>query len=106
MDMRVELNFLTPSMQHAEEANFRAEVLWIAGDFEQSFRTGAEQKAVEDLPVLQNQRRQLMGWREDYVGGGSFLSSMFVSGFADTGAVSQAQTLARVRRFVRDGGVG
>jgi hypothetical protein len=47
-----------------------------------------------------------MGWREDYVGGGSFLSSMFVSGFADTGAVSQAQTLARVRRFVRDGGVG
>jgi hypothetical protein len=43
MDMRVELELLIPGVQHTEEANFRAEVSWIAGDFEQSFRTGTEQ---------------------------------------------------------------
>jgi hypothetical protein len=52
MDMRVELELLIPSVQHTEEANFCAEVSWIAGDFEQSFRTGTEQQTVDDLPVL------------------------------------------------------
>ena len=53
MDMRVKFEFLTPGMQHAEEADFCAEMFGIAGDFEQCFRTGAEQEIVDDLLVLQ-----------------------------------------------------
>jgi hypothetical protein len=34
MDMRVKLELLVPGMQHAEEADFSAEVSWIAGDSE------------------------------------------------------------------------
>jgi hypothetical protein len=36
-------------VQHAEEADFRAEVSRIAGDFEKCFRTGAEQQAIDDF---------------------------------------------------------
>ena len=58
MDMGMESELLTPSVQHGEEADFCAEVSRIAGDFEKSFRTGAEQQIIEDLLVLQGQWRQ------------------------------------------------
>ena len=54
-------------MQHAEEANFRAETFQIACHFEKSFRTGTEQEIVEDFLVLQHQRRQAAGECEDHV---------------------------------------
>ena len=57
MDMRVEFEFLTPRMQHAEEADFCAEMLWITRNFEKRFRTGAKQEIVDDLFVLQRQWR-------------------------------------------------
>jgi hypothetical protein len=43
MNMRVKLEFLTPGMQHAEEADLGTEMAGIAGDFEQCFCTGPEQ---------------------------------------------------------------
>ena len=55
MHMRMKFEFLTPGVQHAEEADFSAEVFGIAGDFEKRFRTGAKQKIVDDLLVLQSQ---------------------------------------------------
>src|SRR6202171_44732 len=58
MDMGMKPELLTPSVQHGEEAEFRAEVSGIASDFEKSFRTGAEQQIIEDLLVLQGQWRQ------------------------------------------------
>src|SRR5260370_34787569 len=67
MNMRMNLLFLAPGMQHTEEANFRTEVSRIASHFEQGFRTGAEQKIVEDLLVLQDQWRQAAGECEDHV---------------------------------------
>ena len=67
MDMRMNFEFLAPGVQHAEEANLRAEMFRIACHFEKSFRTGAEQEIVEDLLVLQNQWRQSMGQCEDHV---------------------------------------
>src|SRR6266436_9485230 len=54
-------------MQHAEEANSRAETFRIACHFEKSFRTGTEQDNVEDFLVLQNQWRQEAGECEDHV---------------------------------------
>ena len=54
-------------MQHTEEANLCTEVSRMASDFEKGFGTGAEQKIVEDLLVLQNQWRQVAGECEDHV---------------------------------------
>src|SRR6266850_8307698 len=49
MDMGMKPELLTPSVQHGEEADFRAKVSRIASDFKKGFRTGAEQQIVEDL---------------------------------------------------------
>src|SRR5258707_7952931 len=54
-------------MQHAEEADFCAEVFGIAGHFEESFCTGAKQEIVEDLIVLQDQRGQMTRQGEDHM---------------------------------------
>ena len=43
MDMGMESKFLTPGVQHGEEADFRTEVTRVASDFEKCFGTGAEQ---------------------------------------------------------------
>ena len=67
MDMRVELDLLTPGVQHAEETNFRTEVIWVASDFEKRFGTSAKQEIVEDLLVLQHQWPQSVGQCEDDV---------------------------------------
>src|SRR6266849_9801318 len=55
MYMRVKFEFLTPGMQHAEEADLRTEMLGIAGNFEKGFRTGSEQEIVYDLLILKSQ---------------------------------------------------
>src|ERR1700738_5183028 len=67
MDMRVNVEFLTPGVQHAKEADFCTEMLGIASDFEKGFRTRAKQEIVDDLLVLQNQRSQMTGKREDHM---------------------------------------
>ena len=58
-------------MQHAEESDFCAEMLWITRNFEKRFRTGAKQEIVEDLLVLQDQCRQATGQGEHDMGVGS-----------------------------------
>ena len=55
MHMRVDVEFLTPGVQHAEEADFCTEMFPIACHFEKGFRTSAKQEIVDDLLVLQNQ---------------------------------------------------
>src|SRR6266478_10040418 len=67
MNMWVGREFLTPGMQNTEEADFCTEVFGIAGHFEKGFRTGAKQEIVEDLLVLQDQRGQMTGKREDHM---------------------------------------
>jgi hypothetical protein len=77
---------------------------------------GRDRKRIPIQQVLNRQWRSATAllptgvkWCQQPSSIGSFRLSMSVSGFADTGAVgrvSQAQTLARVRRFVHGGGVG
>jgi hypothetical protein len=55
MHMWVKFEFLTPGVQHAEEANFCAKMLGIASDFEKCFCTGSEQEIVDDLLILKSQ---------------------------------------------------
>ena len=63
--MRVQFEFLSPAVQHAEEADFRTAMLGIARDFQKGFRTGAKQEIVEHLLVLQDQWSQPVGQCED-----------------------------------------
>jgi hypothetical protein len=49
MHMRVKFEFLTPGVQHAEEADLCAKMFGIAGNFAQCFCTGSEQEIVDDL---------------------------------------------------------
>ena len=67
MDMRVDVKFLTPSVQHTEESDFCTEMLGITSDFEKGFRTSVKQEIVDDLLVLQNQRSQMTGKRKDHM---------------------------------------
>jgi len=55
MHMRVKFEFLTPGVQHAEEADLRAKMFGIAGHFAQCFCTGSEQEIVDDLLILKSQ---------------------------------------------------
>ena len=63
----MKFEFLSPGVQHAEEADLCTEMLGIARDFQKGFRTGAKQEIVDDLLVLQNQRGQMTRKREDHM---------------------------------------
>jgi hypothetical protein len=57
--VRVLIEPLTPGVQHAEEADLGAEMLWVGGHFEQRFRRGSEQQRLQRPLVLQHERRKL-----------------------------------------------
>ena len=65
MHVRVVFEFLIPGVEHTEEADLRAEMFGIASDFEEGGGTGLEQEMVQEFLVLQGERRQFMGERED-----------------------------------------
>src|SRR5215472_2801788 len=93
MEMRMEPELLTPTMQHTEEADLRSE---------KGLRTGAEQKIVDDLLVLQHQWGQAAGERKDHVhvaGGEKFSSArrnpLFPSGGLTLRAVAISAAIKR-----------
>ena len=61
MGMGVMFEFLLPGVEHTEEADFGAEMLGIASDFEEGFGAGLQQEIVQDFLVLQGEWRQFMG---------------------------------------------
>src|SRR5438552_2410468 len=71
MDMGMMLQLLVPTMEHAEEADFGAQMAGIACNFEQRLGTGPEQQTVDDLLVLQGQRGEPVRKSEDHVHIGS-----------------------------------
>lgn len=52
-------------MKHTEKADLGAEMFGVGGNFDQCVGTGAEDQTVEQFFVLQRQRCQLMGEREN-----------------------------------------
>jgi len=54
VDMGMMLQSLVPSMEHAEEADLRAEVPGIAGDLQQGGSTGVKQQVVDQPFILPN----------------------------------------------------
>ena len=65
MNVRMVLKILSPGVEHTEEADLCAKMLWIGVNFQQGCGAGSEQEVVDDLLVLQGQPRQLMGNGED-----------------------------------------
>jgi hypothetical protein len=52
-------------VQDTEKADLGAEMSGVGGDFDQCVGTGAEEQTVDHFFVLQRQRCQLMGEREN-----------------------------------------
>ena len=67
MDMRMMFQLLIPGMENAEESDVGSEMFGIPSDFDQGFRAGAEQQIVNELLILQCERRQETRKREDDV---------------------------------------
>ena len=63
--MRMMLQLLSPSMKHAEKANFRSQAFGITGDLNQRFSAEPKQHCVDELLVLQCELRQKSGHCED-----------------------------------------
>ena len=61
------MQVLSPSVEHAEEADLGAEVRRIGGDFQEGCGAGLEEQAVEEALVLIGERRQLVREREDHM---------------------------------------
>ena len=65
--MRVARQILSPSVKDAEETDLRSQMLGIGSEFEQGFRTGAEQQVVEHLGVLLAKGVQFLGQGKDHM---------------------------------------
>jgi len=76
VDMGMMLQSLVPSMEHAEEADLRAEVTRIASDLQQGGSTGVKQQVVDQPFILQCEWSQFPWQGEDdvHVAGGQQLS--------------------------------
>src|SRR5882762_9139795 len=64
MNMWMVLNGLPPGVQHTQEADLRAQMLWIGGDLTQRLRRRSEQDIVDDGLVLEGDDLDLLGHRE------------------------------------------
>jgi len=60
MDMRMDLQILSPGVQHAEESDLGAEMFGIGGDLQQRRGAGTEQKVIDDFLVLQGEPREFV----------------------------------------------
>src|ERR1700692_1724335 len=54
-------------MEHREEADLGSEMLGVEGNLQKRLGAGPEQQVVEELLVLQHQRRELVGKGKDDV---------------------------------------
>ena len=67
MDMRMDLQILSPGVQDAEEADLRAQMSGIGRDLQQSRGAGTEQKVKDDFLVLQSQPREFVRNRKNHM---------------------------------------
>jgi hypothetical protein len=77
MEMGMMFQLLIPTVEHAEEADFGAEMAGITCHFEQCFSTGLEQQTVDHLLVLQSHGGEpaRKGENDMDVGGGQEFSA-------------------------------
>ncbi|HET7442999.1 MAG TPA: hypothetical protein VFJ47_16980 [Terriglobales bacterium] len=100
MNMGMKSELLAPSVQDTKEADLCTEVFGVARDFQKGFGTGAKQKIVDELVVLQDQWRQTTGQCEHDMGiarGEKFSATrsdpLFPSGDLTLGAMAVAAAI-------------
>src|SRR5258705_13410688 len=64
MNMWMVLKGLPPGVQNTQEADLRAQMLWIGGDLTQRLRRRSEQDIVDNSLVLEGDDLDLLGHRE------------------------------------------
>src|SRR5690348_820794 len=67
VNVRMMLEFLVPGVEHAEEADFGAEVARVARHLKQRLSAGLQQQPIDHLLVEQCQGRQFMRQRKHYM---------------------------------------
>src|SRR5712692_6305280 len=102
--MGMMLQSLIPGMEHAEEADLRAEVTRIAGDLQQSCSTGVKQQVIDQPFILQCERSQFPRQGEDdvHVAGGQQLSFPRLEP-AQAGVALAPWAMPVAARVIRDG---
>jgi hypothetical protein len=65
VDMRMKLQALIPTVEHAEETYLSSKVPWIASDLDQRLSAGMEEQVVDEPLVLQCERGQFARQGED-----------------------------------------
>ena len=61
------MQILSPGMEHRHEADPRAQMFAVGGDLQEGFGRGAKEHAVNYPLVLEGQRCEQLGQREDHV---------------------------------------
>jgi len=104
VDMRMMLQSLVPSVEHAEEADLGSQVPGIASDLLQSCSAGVKQQVVDQPFILQCQRSQFPRQGEDdvHVAGGQQLPFPRLKP-ALAGVALASGTMPVATRVVRDG---
>ena len=95
---------LAPGVENAEDADLRAQVLGVGGDFQQGGGAGGEQEMVKLAGVVLRQQVEFVGDGEDHVkvmGGQQFLFPRSEPAFARLGLALGAVPIAT--RIIRDG---
>jgi hypothetical protein len=65
--VRVEGQFLIPSMQDGHAAHAGAEILGVSADSQQGFSDAGEEGVVEQVAIGQSQWNEFVGNREDHM---------------------------------------
>ena len=106
VDMRMMLQSLVPSMEHAEEADLRTEVTWIASDLQQSCSAGVKQQVIDQPFILQREGSEFPWQSEDdvHIASGQQLSFPRLEPVQACIALTLG-TVPIATRVVRDGGI-
>ena len=93
----MELEFLVPGVQHAEEADLGTEMSGVTSHFQQGFGAGPKQQTIDQFLVLQGQRSQLVRQSEndmDVGGGEKFATTCLDPAFAGADLALRAMAIA------------
>ncbi len=104
VDMGMKLEALIPGMEHAEEADLRAQVARIASDLQQGGGTCLEQQVVDHALVLKRESSEFTGQGEDQVhvaSGQQFPLACLEPAHASVGLA--ARTMPVATRVIGDG---
>ncbi len=98
----MEMQILTPGMQHGEEADLRAQVFRVAGNGKQGLRRGTEQDVVDHIFVVEGDAGQWLGDSEDHmeVLGGQQLGGALLEALPYLAMLLQSPDAALVRAGV------